>query len=55
MSRIAKNPIKISKEIECSFKEGIFFAKGKLGSMEVNVSPDFKININEDDPEYKKR
>ncbi len=49
MSRIAKNPIKISKEIECSFKEGIFFAKGKLGSMEVNVSPDFKININEEE------
>ena len=32
MSRIAKNPIKISKDIECSFNEGIFSAKGKLGT-----------------------
>ena len=35
MSRIAKNPIKISKEVECSFKEGIFSAKGKLGQMKI--------------------
>ena len=27
MSRIAKNPIKISKEVECTFRDGIFSAK----------------------------
>ena len=45
MSRIAKNPIKISKEIECSFKEGIFSAKGKLGQMEISVNSNYKIKI----------
>ena len=30
MSRIAKNPIKISKEIECTFKDGVFSAKGVM-------------------------
>ena len=29
MSRIANNPIKISKEVECTFRDGIFSAKGK--------------------------
>ena len=49
MSRIAKNPIKISKDVECNFKEGIFSAKGKLGFIEVNVNSEYKININEDE------
>ncbi len=49
MSRIAKNPIKISKEIECSFNEGIFSAKGKLGQMQININPDYNVNINEDE------
>ncbi len=49
MSRIAKNPIKISKDVECSFKNGIFSAKGKLGFLEINVNSNFKININEDE------
>jgi len=30
MSRIANNPIKIFKEVECTFRDGIFLAKGKL-------------------------
>ena len=38
MSRIAKNPIKISKEIECSFNEGIFSAKGKLGQIQISIN-----------------
>ena len=38
MSRIAKNPIKISKDIECSFKQGVFYAKGKLGEMKISVN-----------------
>ena len=28
MSRIAKNPIKISSEVDCSYNEGIFTALG---------------------------
>ena len=49
MSRVAKNPIKISKEIECSFKEGIFSAKGKLGQMEISVNSNYKIKIDENE------
>ncbi len=49
MSRIAKNPIKISKDVQCTFKEGIFLAKGKLGQMEVSVNSNYNININEDE------
>ena len=47
MSRIAKNPIKITNEIECSFNEGIFSAKGKLGQMEILVNTNYKILIDE--------
>ena len=49
MSRIAKNPIKITKEIECTFKDGVFSAKGKLGQMETLVNSNFTINIEEDE------
>ena len=49
MSRIAKNPIKISKEVECTFSDGIFSAKGKLGQMQISVNSSFNISINEDE------
>jgi len=49
MSRIAKNPIKISKDVECTFKDGIFSAKGKLGQLEISINQNFSININEDE------
>ena len=49
MSRIAKNPIKISKEIECSFDKGIFSAKGKLGQMQISVNSNYKIKIDENE------
>ena len=49
MSRIAKNPIKISNEVECKFNEGIFFAKGKLGEMKVTVNSNYTINVNQDE------
>ena len=49
MSRIAKNPIKISKDVECSFTNGIFSAKGKLGQIAINVHPNFNVNINGDE------
>ncbi len=47
MSRIAKNPIKISNDVECSFSEGIFSAKGKLGKMQTSVNSNYTVNINE--------
>ena len=49
MSRIAKNPIKISKEVECTFRDGIFSAKGKLGQIQTTINSNFDININEDE------
>ena len=49
MSRIAKNPIKITKDIECSFNEGIFSVKGKLGKIEIPVTSNFNINIKEEE------
>ena len=49
MSRIAKNPIKITKDIECSFSEGIFSVKGKLGKIDVPVNSNFNINIAEEE------
>ena len=49
MSRIAKNPIKITKDIECSFNEGIFSVKGKLGKIEIPVNSNFNINIKEEE------
>ena len=48
MSRIAKNIIKINKEVNCNFTDGVFLAKGKLGEMKINVNSNFKIDINED-------
>ena len=49
MSRIANNPIKISKEVECTFRDGIFSAKGKLGQIQTSVNSNYKININDDE------
>ena len=49
MSRIAKNPIKISSEVDCSFNNGIFFAKGKLGQIQITVNPDYNIIIKDDE------
>tara|TARA_B100001057_G_scaffold452451_1_gene496334 strand:+ start:1909 stop:2439 length:531 start_codon:yes stop_codon:yes gene_type:complete len=49
MSRIAKNPIKISKEIECRFDQGVFSAKGKLGEMKININSNYDINISEEE------
>ena len=49
MSRIANNPIKISKEVECTFSDGIFSAKGKLGQMQTTVNSNYNININDDE------
>ncbi len=49
MSRIAKNPIKISNDVQCSFKDGVFSAKGKLGQIEININSNYSVNIIEDE------
>ena len=49
MSRIAKNPIRISKDVECSFKDGTFSAKGKLGQAHINIHSNYSIKINDDE------
>ena len=49
MSRIAKNSIKINKDIICKFEEGNFFAKGKLGEMNLNIDPLYTVDIQEND------
>ena len=49
MSRIAKNPIKISDSVECSFEEGIFSAKGKLGKIDTPINSNFKVTIDGDE------
>ena len=33
--------IKISKDIDCSFNEGIFSVKGKLGKIDISVNSNF--------------
>ena len=43
MSRIAKNNIKITKDISCNFDDGIFIAKGKLGEMKITINSNFKV------------
>ncbi len=49
MSRLAKNAIKITNEVECSFKEGIFSAKGKLGQIDVKINSNFDVNITDNE------
>ena len=49
MSRIANNPIKISNEVQCTFIEGIFSAKGKLGEIKININSNYSVKINEDE------
>ena len=45
MSRIAKNSIKIDKDLTCSFQDGNFNAKGKLGEMNMLVDPLYTVDI----------
>ena len=47
MSRIAKNSIKIDKDISCSFQNGNFNAKGKLGEMSLPVDSLYLVDIHE--------
>ena len=43
MSRIAKNSIKISNDINCNFNDGIFLAKGKLGELSAQFTHDVEV------------
>ena len=45
MSRIAKNSIKIDQDTSCKFENGHFFAKGKLGEMNLLVNPLYTVEI----------
>ncbi|MDC2992501.1 50S ribosomal protein L6 [Pelagibacteraceae bacterium] len=45
MSRIAKNSIKINKDISCIFDDGTFEAKGKLGEIKIKIDNEYKILI----------
>ena len=45
MSRIAKNSIKIDKDLTCSFQDGNFNAKGKLGEINMSVDPLYTVDI----------
>jgi len=49
MSRIAKNSIKINKEIDCKFENGLFFAKGKLGEKSLNINSSYTVEINNEE------
>ena len=49
MSRIAKNSIKINKEINCSFQNGTFSTKGKLGEMKLLIKPSFEVKVSDDE------
>ena len=49
MSRIAKNVIKFSSDINCNYENGVFFAKGKLGEMKLNINTNFSVNIKENE------
>ena len=49
MSRIAKNSIKIDQNILCSFQNGNFIAKGKLGEMNLSIDPLYTVDIQENE------
>ena len=49
MSRIAKNSIKFTKDTNCSFENGLFTAKGKLGEISLNINPIYTVQIKEEE------
>ncbi len=49
MSRIAKNSIKINQDVSCKFESGNFYAKGKLGEMNLQIDPLYTVEINENE------
>ena len=49
MSRIAKNSIKLPKDISCNFDKNIFYAKGKLGEMSLIINALFTLQLKEEE------
>ena len=49
MSRIAKNSIKFSKEIDFSFENGVLSGKSKLGEMNLTLNPLYTIDIKDEE------
>ena len=49
MSRIAKNSIKINKDVDCKFEDGLFSAKGKLGEMSLDINSSYTLDIKEEE------
>ena len=49
MSRVAKNSIKINQDVSCKFENGNFYAKGKLGEMNLSVDPLYTVEVQNDD------
>ena len=47
MSRIAKNSIKVPKEVTCNYENNLLSVKGKLGEMSLAINSLFTINIKE--------
>ncbi len=45
MWRIAKNSINISDNVTCKYENGNFYAKGKLGEMNLSINDLFKLEI----------
>ena len=41
--------IKINQDISCKFENGNFYAKGKLGEMNLSVDPLYTVEIQNDD------
>ena len=49
MSRVAKNSIKIDQDTTCTFQNGSFFAKGKLGEMSLSVNTLYTVDIEQNE------
>ena len=49
MSRIAKNSVKFTEDISCKFENGNFFAKGKLGEMNLFINPLYTLDIKQNE------
>jgi large subunit ribosomal protein L6 len=47
MSKIGKKPIAIPKGIEVSFKDDIFSAKGPKGTLNMQINPQIKVVVSE--------
>ncbi len=47
MSRLAKKPIVVGKDISASFKDGVIELKNSKGALKYSFEPDFKVEISD--------